>query len=415
MSAHIRLIMIYFSELKNKRVYTEDGLHIGWLDDLIFKFTEIPVITQLVVKPARHIQKQNILIPTEHLIRINNTVLIAKNYLSSSLKENELYVNQNLIDKQIIDITGNKVVRVNDALIQDKIGQSFFIAGVDAGVLGILRWLNLEGIVSKGFALFGRKITSYVLPWSSIQPLELSQGKVLLNVQQEKLEKLHPEDLADYLETTNLKNIIKTVNLLQYDFAAEVIAELNLNYQIALFKHLGHPKTAKIISLMDPDEAVDAVSQFSQNRKQAIMKLLDKEKRKELENLLKLGESPVGQYMTSEFVAVESEDTVSTALSQLKKESSDITFLNNIYVLGKKNQLVGTIRLRDLLIQSSEVPAFKFMDQNLVVCHLNSPLPIVWRKMIKYKLTTIPVIDADKKIMGIITFDDIAEAFSQNI
>lgn len=407
--------MIYFSELKNKRVYTEDGLHIGWLADLIFKFTKIPTITQIVVKPGRHIQKQNILIPTEYLIRINASILIAKNYHSSSLKENELYVNQNLIDKQIIDIAGNKVVRVNDALIQDKVGQSLFIAGVDAGILGILRWLNLEGLVSKTFSLFGRKLTSHVLPWSSIQPLELSQGKVVLNVQQERLEKLHPEDLADYLETTNVKNIIKTINLLNYDFAAEVIAELNLNYQIALFKHLGLPKTAKMISVMDPDEAVDVLAQFSQKRRQAVLKLLDKEKRVELENLLKLGGSPVGQYLTSEFVVVKSDDTVSTAIAQLKKESSDIAFLNNIYVIGQKKQLVGTIRLRDLLIQSPEVPVYKFMDQNLIVCHLYSPLPIVWRKMIKYKLTTIPVIDADKKILGIITFDDIAEAFSENI
>lgn len=407
--------MIYFSELKNKKVYTEDNLLIGWLDDLTFKLTDIPVITQLVVRPLKHIQTQKILIPIEYLIRLNKSVHIVKSYLSSVLKENELYIKQNLIDKQIIDITGNKVVRVNDVVIQDKVGSSLSIAGVDTGVLGILRWLNLETAVSKVLGFFKKKVISRILPWSSIQPLELSQGKVLLNVQQEKLEKLRPEDLADYLEATNLKNIIKTINLLKYDFAADVIAELNINYQTALFKHLGPPKSAKIISLMDPDEAVDVLSQFSAKKSKAILNLLDKRKRAKLESLLKLGGTSVGQYLTSEFVAVTSEDTVADVLTQLKKESADISFLNNIYVTGQNNQLVGSVRLRDLLIEKPDVPIYKLTDQNLVVSHLGSPLPIVWRRMVKYKLTTIPVIDVNKKILGIITFDDIAEAFTKNI
>ena len=109
--------MIYFSEIKNKHVYTEDGIRVGKLKDLIFLATDKPNVTKIVVDLSNH---ETLIIPIEYLLKIRERVVIHKKYQKSELTENELYIEKNLLDKQIIDIKGSKIVRVNDIAIQDK-------------------------------------------------------------------------------------------------------------------------------------------------------------------------------------------------------------------------------------------------------------------------------------------------------
>lgn len=407
--------MLYFSEIKNKKVFTEDGVYIGKIIDLIFSYTETPYITKILVKPIKQLSRENFFIPVENVLRLNTIAAISKNYQNSFLFENELFAARNLIDKQIIDISGNKVVRVNDVIIQKKNENCFFITGVDIGVLGILRWFGIEKTMSIFLSLFKKSVASSIVSWSNIQPLELNRGKIMLNVRQDKLERLYPADLADYLEMTNLKNIIKIIDLLDRDFAAKVISELNLNYQIALLKNLELKKTLKIISLIDPDEAVDVLSQFSTKRREMILDNLDNEKRKEIKNLLRFGSTSVGKFLTTEFLAVKSSDTASYIVDKIKHESADMSFVDYVYVTNKNNQLLGVFDLHELILQQLYTPAYKFMTQNIIVVHLHSPLYTVFRKFIKYKITALPVVNVSKQMIGIVTIDDIGKVFVGSI
>ncbi|HLC94763.1 MAG TPA: CBS domain-containing protein [Patescibacteria group bacterium] len=407
--------MIYFSEIKNKRVYTEDGLLIGTLDDAVFTLTETPQIVKIVVKPLKQISQEALYIPHQYLLRMSPTVAVSKNYETTILAENELFVFKNLVDKQIIDMSGQKVVRVNDVVIQQKNGNFFFIGGVDIGLVGILRRFGADKIIEKVSAFFGKGLTSTIIPWSNIQPLELTRGKVVLNIKQEKLQKLHPADLADYLEATNVRNIVKIIDLLDKEFAAKVIAELNLNYQISLLKKLAFEKTVKILSLIDPDEAVDILTQFSSKRREGVLKSLPRDRRSEIEHLLKLEDTVVGQYLTTEVLTVKSSDTAAKVIEVIRKETRDMSFLPYVYVVNGQNQLHGVLSLHDLLLQTVETPIYKFMIQNVIVIHLHTSLYSVFRKLIKYKLAALPVVDVNKKIIGMITMDDIGENFLSKI
>jgi len=403
--------MINFSEIKNKKVYTEDNVYIGIVDDLIFIFTETPYISKLVIKPTTQTESGQLLIPIEYVSKINTVLMLSKNYQTAELQENELYVLRNMIDKQIIDIQGHKVVRVNDVLLQKKNGQSYIITGVDVGFLGILRWFGMEKFVEKFAGFLGVQIASRFISWSTIQPLELARGKVVLNTQQEKLQKLHPADLADYLEQTNVKNIIKIIDLLDKKFAAEVIGELNLNYQISLLKHVELEKAVKIFSLIDPDEAVDILAQFSTKRRETLLKQLSSSKRHELEKLLAFDDTSVGQYLTTEYMVVKSSETAVSIIDKVRKDTADVSSLLYIYVVNHEEQLVGVFTLHELILQSPEAQAYKFMVQNTIVVHLHTSLHTVFRKLIKYSISAMPVIDNDKKIIGIITIDDIGHIF----
>src|SRR3990167_6836913 len=187
--------MLYFSELQNNRVLTKDGIYIGKLKDVIFRASDNPVVTKLVVKTDKNPEA---IIPIEDVRKINGGVILEKSYVLSKLKENELFLTKNLLDNQIIDISGDKIVRVNDVAINDKPGLS--IAGVDIGLIGILRWFGIEGIFVKIFKKIGIKVRSRFLSWADIKTLELTRGHVKIKKEQTKLDRIRPEDLADYLE-----------------------------------------------------------------------------------------------------------------------------------------------------------------------------------------------------------------------
>lgn len=398
--------MLYFSELKKKKVYTEDNIYVGELEDLIFLASETPIISKLIIRTNL---KEKLIIPSGYIININSELVITKNYIISDLEENELHVVKNLLDKQIIDLKGNKIVRVNDIILQqDK--KTLYVMGVDIGLMGIFRWFGFEKLLAKISRLIGIQPTSKLLSWADIQPLELATGKVKLRKKEDKLKKVRPEDLADYLEKTNVINARKLLGILDDPKAADVISSLNINYQTALFKHYKPEKAAKFINLIDPDDAIDVLLTLSLKRRENILNLLSNEKKHELMKLLNISKNQVGSYITSQYLTVTSDEIVKSTLLLIKNSTSHFATLEYIYVVNKINQLVGVFNLHELLLQDKDTPIYKFMIQNVIVTHLTTPKELVLKKMIKYEIKAIPVIDDNKQILGIINLYDIAKS-----
>ncbi len=399
--------MLYFSEIVNKKVFTEDKIEIGVLKDFIFLVSENPLITKIVVKNKN---KEKYIISTDYLIKINDNIVVKKNYLTSSLEENELYIVKNLLDKQIIDIKGSKIVRVNDVVI-NKIDNKLFIAGVDIGFIGLLRRIRVINphYIYNFLSRLNIKPNSQFLSWGDIQPLELSQGHVKLKKKEEKMEMIRPEDLADYLEKTNLINTRKFLKILDTEKAAEVISNLNINYQTALFKHFRAEKAARFLKYIDPDEAVDVLLTLSKKKQAEILNYLDDNSKNNILKLLELSKNPIGSLITTEFLTVAPNESIRVVIDKIKKETIDFSTLDYIYVVNKKSELVGVFSLFDMLVQDLDTPVYKFMTQNVIVVHLTTPEEIVIKKMFKYKLYALPVIDDNKKILGIITLDDLSE------
>lgn len=394
--------MLYFSEIKNKKVVNENGRYVGRVQDLLFVVADNPVITKIVVKTRL---RSRSIVALEHVKKINDQITLYNNYQLDTEQENELFVEKNLLDKQIIDIQGNKIVRVNDVVFQNK---PFSIAGVDIGILGVFRWFKLEKLLTGFYKLTGASLTSKFLPWSDIQPLELARGTVKLRKEESKLEKFKPEDLANYLERTTISNVSKFLNVIDDKLAGQIFGNLNLNYQLGLIRYLSFEKAAKIISLIDPDEAVDILLTFSQRRREGILPFLDGKKRKEILYLIHLSKTPIGQLVTDEFITVDPEFTADKVIKIIKEKAVDFSFLNYIYVINRDFQLVGVFNLHELLLQNSDTPVYKFMIQNVAVIHLTTPEEIAIKKMIKYKIQAVPVIDENKQILGLVTFDNIA-------
>ena len=395
--------MLYFSEIVGKKVYTEDNIYVGYLEDMIFLVAENPIVTKIVIKNQA---KEKLIISTDYLQKINKIIRIEKNFLGTNLEENELYLVKNLLDKQIIDLKGNKVVRVNDVAMQDK--EKLSIAGVDVGILGIFRRLRIGADnFFKIASFFNIKLASQFLSWADIQPLELIRGNVKLRKKEEKLEKIRPEDLADYLEKTNVINARKFLKILDTEKAAEVIGNLNINFQTALFKHFQIEKAAKLVSFLDPDEATDVLLTLSKKKRDEVMEKLSPQVKNKIIHLLELSNEPIGSLLTTEYLTVGPEDTVRHIVEKIKTGTKDFSSLYNIYAVNKENQLIGVVSLHEVMKEDLDMPLYKFMTQNLIVIHLTTPAEIAMKKFLKYHLSSLPVINQEKRLEGVVNFDDI--------
>lgn len=396
--------MLYFSDLAGKKVYTHTGTYQGRLTDLIFHYADIPLITRVMVdSPDSPTHSLSI----ASLKTAGDSVIIQKKVTSTPTEQTELSVIKTLLDKQVIDLVGNKVVRVNDVAINDR--PNLFVAGIDISILGLLRRLGLAHITKKVARQMNQDIKEHLLSWSDIQDLEMAQGQIKLKKREEKLAQIPPEDLADYLEMTNTINARRFLKKLTAKQAAEVLESLNINYQTALFEDYEPDTAAKLINLIDPDEAADILLTINKKKRDAIMPLLPEKKQKELTTLLDLSSTPMGEILTTEYVSVKPTDTARDVEQTIRDATQEFSSLQTVYVLNDEQHLVGVFTLHELLLQPSDEPVVSFMVQNPSIAHLTTPIELVAKKMLRYKLYALPVIDKYKHLLGVVTMDDISE------
>ena len=406
--------MLYFSELKGKKAYTDNHKYIGRLTDVIFRAQETPNITKLVLRKQDGTDE---MVPIEYLDEIKNDVVVMKkDFVPSQLSENELFLVRNLLDKQIIDVEGNKVVRVNDVAIQDKDERkSYYIAGVDIGLRGILRWFHLEHATEPIYKLLRMQDHPHFLSWSQIQPLELAAGKVKLKMRQEKLSRIHPEELADYLEQTTIRNVRSILDTLDKNTAANVISNLNINYQQAIFKRFSPQKAATIIEIIDSDEAVDILSSLSMARREEILQLVSFEKRNELVELLSISKTPIGGIIFPDYLSISLENTIKSAKGAITKQITKKTFSDYVYVVNSQCQLIGVFGLNELFLYKDVTPIVEVIEQDVEVLHLSTPKEIALKKMLRFKVIALPVISAHKKILGVVRIDDLTNDILEHL
>lgn len=395
--------MLYFSELYKEKVFTENKEYIGKLDDLLFVAHETPLITKFVIKTSKN---HTLTIPSQY-VRKNGIGFILKNgYTTKDKTENELSVLSQLQDKQIVDINGGKVIRVNDITINDT--GDFRILGIDVGFLGILRWLGLAKPLSYLLHRFHIRDTDFI-PWSDVEPDQVSKGRIVLKSEREKLHKIHAEDLAEHLEHANIQTVLRSLRVMDPELSARVIADLNVDYQREIFRRFSAEHAGEILSLVDSDEAVDVLLSLDSDRREEILRFIKKGKKGPILHLLHLAKTPIGHLMSAEYLTVTSDMTVREVLEKVKKETGDFSELLYVYALNNEEQIVGVETLHELLLQKLDTPFYKIMKQNLILGRLTTPKEIALRRMVKYSIYALPIVDEDRKLLGIVSLQSISE------
>jgi len=311
-----------------------------------------------------------------------------------------------LMDRQIIDVNGVKVFKVNDVLLS-KIGEIFAITSVDVGSTGFLRRL---GIMHFPRLFQGKIIGDKLISWERVAPLELSMiSDIKLDFEQEKLASIHPADLADLLDDMSHAERAVVFNTINPKQAAETLAEVDPKVSKSLFKNLKKIWLAAMLAKMPPDEAADLLSIFPKETVTELLKSLTPDLSKKLMGLMAFPEESAGSLMNPNVLFVSMDLSVNDSINVLREKMKNTERAYYIYVVDSENKLVGMTSLRRLIIAEPNQKIKDFMGEKTYRVVTEDSFEKVVKTIEKYNLLALPVVDKENRLVGTITIDDVFE------
>ncbi len=394
----------FFSEIKGARIYDDEDRLVGRLRDLAIRWEgETPRVTG--IKFAKHLQNH---IPVDQVETITLDRIQLKGKLNKDdliqLHPDEIYMGKWLMDKQIIDLKGSKVVRVNDIKLfwlQSGTRRYIVLVAVDIGLRGLARRLGVE-------FLFTKRENHFVW-WQFIQHLEEKTADLKLLGDRSQLDQLHPADLADLIEDLDYKKRTDFIEDLDVETAAEVFAEMELDTQIEILEHMDSRQASTILEEMPPDEAADLLGELSEEKSDELLSLMEPEEAQEVRELMDYEEDTAGALMTTEYIGLSPEITAEEAISQLRRLAREAETIYYLYLIGDDQTLTGVVSLRELLMAEPQAKLQDLMQTRIISVHPQDPHEKVAELLNKYSLLAVPVLAEDEKMLGIITVDDVLE------
>jgi magnesium transporter len=323
---------------------------------------------------------------------------------------------RDLLDQQVIDVHGRKVVRVNDVELQvepasTEAGRThpvLKVQGVDIGARGALRRL-LRGLAPRAaLEAIVHKIPPRTIPWGFVDLIETDPARrIKLKISHEGLSKLHPADIADIVEELAPAEREAVFETLDEEVAAETLEEVEPKVQRSIVESLDSERAAEIVEEMDPDAAADLLADLSQDRTEQILVEMKPEASQEVVELLEHREETAAGRMTTEFLALPVAATVENAIGVMREFEGGIETVNTIYLVDSHGTLVGAVPLVNLVLAQQNTPMLSLTQEPLVLTHEEMNENEVAELFDKYNLITLPVINKDNKLVGVITSDDI--------
>ena len=399
--------MPYLSDLIGKPVADVDGKRIGHLNDLIASFRgkmPHPRIVALVVKGAGG----TFLVPfSDVAVLVAPAIPLARrlqDIVPYQPGEQDLYLARDVLDKQIIDTNGMRVVRVNDLELM-RVNHHFYVANVDIGELGLLRRLGLAKIAQKLSSRFGRELLPSTISWDAVELLPGDQP-MRLRVPSDKITELHPADLAEIISDLSRVESSRLLESLDVETLADTLEEVEPDFQASLVERMPNEKVADVLEEMAPDEAADLLAELPQDRSQELLKLMEHEEAEDVRKLLTYPEDMAGGIMTTEFIAIRPDLTAEQAITVLRETAEEAETIFYVYVTDSEDHLVGMFSLSDLVLARPQAPVTEFMHRRVVSVNLLDSQDEVAQVVAKYNLVAVPVVDNQGRLHGIVTADD---------
>lgn len=319
---------------------------------------------------------------------------------------------RDLLDQQIIDAQGRKVVRVTDVTFQLEAESELKVLEVDVGLRSVLRRLA-QGILPRPWI---RRLQEPIAPqsigWQYCNIVEPDpQRRLRLNITNDYLEKMHPADIADIVEELGPEDREAIIASLDEEVAAEALSEVDPDLQASILEALETEKAADIMDEMDPGEAADVLAELEEERADEIMHEMEAEE--EVHELLEFDDDSAGRLMSTEFVALPDDATVSAAVRLLKENPESIEALQAIY-LTNADRLAATVPLARLLLAQGDTPLAKLAAENAAQVKVDAKQSRVVELFDKYNLLELPVVDGEGQLVGVITADDVITLLRDN-
>ena len=341
-----------------------------------------------------------------------------------------LRIGRDLLDQQIIDVNGRKVVRVNDVTFEIRNATSnsnghsnghgngqgangngrncLYILEVDVGIRSIFRRLVQGVLPSRLVRKVQRVIPPNSIRWEFCNIVEPDpQRRLRLNISHEKLEKIHPADLADIVEELGPAERGAIFESIDSEVAAEALSEVDPRMQARILESMEPEKAADIVEEMAPDEAADILKGLEESTSEEILEEMEVAPESEVRELLEFKEDTAGGMMNTEYISLHAGATVEDALNALKGNEDQLESLNAVFLVDSERRLTGTVPLARLFVASSSTPLRELSTETLISATVTEKQDQVTELFDKYNLLALPVIDQDRRLAGVITADDI--------
>lgn len=398
---------LFLSEILKEPVLDLKGEELGRLKDLIIiKAEALPKVAAVIIER----KKELFSVTWADLDLFNKRIIAAKvrreELVKYTMNPEDLLAVRDILDKQIVDVNGAKVVRVNDIKFEGYESEAILIA-MDVGVRGILRRLGIERKGDDLLTMFKTRLPYNLISWDYIQPIHPKLTAIALKVPRQKLSELHPADIAEIISQVSHQEGAAFLKNLDAEVAAEALSELSPEAQVDIISDMDSEKASDIIEMMPPDDAADVLGDLPAEKAKEILEHIEKEDAEDIQELLGHEEDTAGGLMTNEFIAYSPELTVNEAIEKFRHDSSEVETVYYLYLVDDAERLVGVVSLRELILSDPGARLSEIMEPKVKTVTPEVDERVVAEIISKYNLVTLPVTDNNGVLLGIVTVDDI--------
>jgi magnesium transporter len=398
----------YLSEFVGRELVVAGGVPFGSVVDFLVEKPDdtFPKIDGLIVKTKDGLRYA----PIGDVLGVEGRgpFLLRTEPTSEPVPEREaLYLVRDLFDKQIVDVDGRKVVRINDLEVADT-GGTLRVVAADIGLSGLLRRLGVDRFAPR----LVERVPRTLIAWDNVAPIsDVNPTQVNLSVSGERLSRLHPSELADIITELSAKDASRVVRSLDDETAADAFEHLDSDVQRSIMDDIGVERAADIVEEMDSDDAADLLGELDEGRRTELLaKMEDREYAGELKELVEYEPDTAGGLMTTDYVWIYPHRTTAATIAKLRDIAPESEFIYYLYVTDQERKLQGALSLRTLLLALPTAFIDKLMDHDLISVTPETSAADTASTIARYDLLAVPVLDEQGRMLGIVTVDDAIDA-----
>ena len=399
--------MAFLSEILGHTITDIDGRYIGKLEDLIAREPADavhPIVDAVVIKD----RNKTTIIPYVLVMALFAPSIPlncrADEITPYSPGENDIFLSRDVLDKQIIDTDGARVVRVNDLELV-RVNGSLYVGNVDIGIMGIFRRLGIAGVTQRVSSSLRLPAPQTYISWDDVELLR-HDPFMRLRVPVESIAELHPADVAEIISDMNKLESGELLEALDMVQLADTLEEVEPEFQANLVENMSDEKVADLLEEMEPDEAADLLAELPESRSRGLLAMMDEEESEDVRKLLSYPVDSAGGIMTTEYAYVPPDVTAEEAIRYLRENASDAETVFYVYVIDEQDHLLGVFSLKGLVFADPRAYVKDFMEDRVKTVHLTDEQDEVAQVITKYDLLAIPVVDDQNVMHGIVTADD---------
>jgi len=413
----VALSTFYLSRVIGKKAYDSNGEYIGKVVDLLVdnEFTtddqskSKPIVQGIKLRKGRVVSLYSF--EFFSVFKLKNKVNVTCNRLvalNQHVEGNGIFLAEVILDKQIVDMNGRKLVRVNDVRLVT-ISDGTYAIAVDIGIEGLLRRIDLARPIKFLLAIFNVNIPAKFILWDDVQAIDFSNYNIKLSKSYAKLNTLHPSDLADIIEELGQQSRTQVFNALDEEKAADVFEELETHAQVHIIDSLPVEKVADMLELMPADEVADILDELEDDKAELLLKEMEAESSQEVRELLEYEDDRVGSLMTTDYLSFNKELTVNEVIAELRNRKPEDAELYSLFVVNSNDELIATFTLRDLIVSQPDAQLYQIMKEDPIYLYDDQKIRDIAEMVSKYNMLAVPVVNHNYQLEGMVVIDDVVE------